>query len=81
LDNKLAYYPKVFKSETIPAFVLMGLIVFLGIQPNYLVRWIEPTTNSMVATLSGQPKPSFVFKKSPQNSSKTNWLNRGKSIS
>lgn len=81
LDNKLAYYPKVLKSETIPAFVLMVLIVFLGIQPNYLVRWIEPTTNSMVASLSGQAKPSFVLQKSPQKSPKTNWFNRGKYLS
>jgi NAD(P)H-quinone oxidoreductase subunit 4 len=35
----------------------------------------------MVASLSGQAKPSFVFKKSPQKSSKTNWLNRGKYLS
>jgi NAD(P)H-quinone oxidoreductase subunit 4 len=49
LDNKLAYYPKVFPSEMIPAFVLTAIILFLGIQPNLLVRWIEPTTDAMVA--------------------------------
>ncbi len=51
LDNKLAYYPKVLRSETIPAFALTLIILLLGIQPNWLVRWIEPTTNSMVVTI------------------------------
>ncbi|MGK7875781.1 MAG: NADH-quinone oxidoreductase subunit M [Xenococcaceae cyanobacterium] len=51
LDNKLAYYPKVLPSEVIPALVLTAIIFFLGIQPNYLARWIEPTTDAMVATL------------------------------
>jgi NAD(P)H-quinone oxidoreductase subunit 4 len=51
LDNKLAYYPKVLASENIPALVLTAIILFLGIQPNYLIRWIEPTTNSMVAEM------------------------------
>jgi NAD(P)H-quinone oxidoreductase subunit 4 len=45
LDNKLAYYPPVLKSESIPAFVLTVIILFLGIQPNWLLRWIEPTTD------------------------------------
>lgn len=45
LDNKLAYYPQVKRSETIPAFVLTIIILFLGIQPNWLLRWIEPTTD------------------------------------
>ena len=51
LDNKLAYYPKVTLSENLPAFLLIALIFFLGVAPNYLVRWTETTTNSMVATL------------------------------
>ncbi|MEB3309566.1 MAG: NADH-quinone oxidoreductase subunit M [Snowella sp.] len=49
LDNRLAYYPKVLASETVPALVLTVIILFLGIQPNYLVRWIEPTTNAIIA--------------------------------
>lgn len=52
LDNDLAYYPKVQKTENIPALVLTAIILFLGVQPNYLIRWIEPTTNSMVAEMS-----------------------------
>lgn len=45
LDNKLSYYPSVLPSESIPAFVLTAIILLLGIQPNWLLRWSEPTTN------------------------------------
>ena len=47
LDNKISYYPQVLKSESIPAFVLTAIILFLGIQPNWLLRWSEPTTNQL----------------------------------
>ncbi|MDH6059319.1 NADH-quinone oxidoreductase subunit M [Chrysosporum bergii ANA360D] len=51
LDNKLAYYPKVIWAEKIPALILAALIVFLGVQPTWLVRWSEPTTTAMVASI------------------------------
>jgi NAD(P)H-quinone oxidoreductase subunit 4 len=51
LDNSTAYYPKVLRSETIPAIVLTAVILVLGIQPNWLVRWIEPTTTALVANV------------------------------
>jgi NAD(P)H-quinone oxidoreductase subunit 4 len=51
LDNNLAYYPKVLWSEKIPALVLAVLILFLGIQPTWLVRWSEPTSTAMVAAI------------------------------
>lgn len=51
LDNNLAYYPKVVLSEKIPALILVALIVFLGVQPTWLVRWSEPTTTAIVATI------------------------------
>ena len=51
LDNNLAYYPKVIWAEKIPAVVLAGLIIFLGIQPTWLVRWSETTTTAMVANI------------------------------
>lgn len=51
LDNKLAYYPKVLRSESIPAFILTAIILFLGIQPNWLIRWIEPTTDTFAINL------------------------------
>lgn len=56
LDNNLAYYPKVFWSEKIPAIVLAFLIIFLGIQPTWLVRWSETTTTAMVATIAPTEK-------------------------
>jgi len=58
LDNYKAYYPKVLWSERIPALVLAALIFILGVQPNWLVRWSEPTTTAMVAAVqisSGMP--------------------------
>lgn len=55
LDNKLAYYPKVLASETLPAFVLAAIIFLLGIQPNWLVRLIEPTTDALASTVQVQP--------------------------
>ncbi|MGF1676343.1 MAG: NADH-quinone oxidoreductase subunit M [Rivularia sp. (in: cyanobacteria)] len=51
LDNNLAYYPQVFWSEKMPALILAALIIFLGIQPTWLVRWSEPTTTAMVADI------------------------------
>jgi len=51
LDNKLAYYPKVKFAENLPALVLAVIIFFLGVQPTWLVRWTEATTNAIVVTL------------------------------
>lgn len=54
LDNANAYYPKVSLSEQLPALVLAAMILVLGVQPNWLVRWSEPTTAAMVAYI---PRP------------------------
>jgi NAD(P)H-quinone oxidoreductase subunit 4 len=51
LNNDLAYYPRVIWSEKIPALILASLILFLGVQPSWLVRWSETTTTSMVAAI------------------------------
>ncbi|MEM6424481.1 MAG: NADH-quinone oxidoreductase subunit M [Cyanobacteria bacterium P01_H01_bin.119] len=51
LDNAIAYFPKVSFAERFPAIVLAALILFLGIQPNWLVRWGEPTATAMVAAV------------------------------
>jgi NAD(P)H-quinone oxidoreductase subunit 4 len=51
LDNNLAYYPKILWSEKMPALILAALILFLGIQPTWLVRWTEPTSTAMVAAI------------------------------
>lgn len=57
LDSNLAYYPKVEWHEKMPALILAALIVFLGVQPNWLVRWTEPTTTAMVAAIPALEKP------------------------
>ncbi|NER78780.1 MAG: NADH-quinone oxidoreductase subunit M [Leptolyngbya sp. SIO1D8] len=49
LDNDIAYFPKVDFLERFPALILATLILFLGIQPNWLVRWGEPAATSLVA--------------------------------
>jgi hypothetical protein len=56
LDNALAYFPRVTLGEKLPAYVLAGLIIFLGIQPNWLVKWAEPTATAMIAALPLQPQ-------------------------
>ena len=50
LDNRTAYYPPVWAAEKIPALVLAGLILFLGIQPHWLVQWSEQTAQSLSLT-------------------------------
>ncbi len=51
LDNNRAYYARVTVKEQWPALVLSAIILFLGIQPNQLLRWIEPTSTTIVAQL------------------------------
>ncbi|WP_204138318.1 NADH-quinone oxidoreductase subunit M [Halomicronema sp. CCY15110] len=51
LDNDIAYFPKVTFIERFPAWILASLILFLGLQPNWLVRWSESTAATLVATL------------------------------
>ncbi|BAW95166.1 proton-translocating NADH-quinone oxidoreductase [[Synechococcus] sp. NIES-970] len=58
LDSHSAYYPKVFASEKIPAIALTVLILFLGLQPAWLTRWIEPTTSQLSTTL---PSPAIAL--------------------
>ncbi len=49
LDTKTAYYPRVTGLEQLPAIALTGLIIWLGVQPTWLVRWSESTTKALVA--------------------------------
>ena len=51
LDNSIAYFPKVEWRERVPAFILAITIVFFGVQPVWMVRWTEPTTEALVATM------------------------------
>jgi NAD(P)H-quinone oxidoreductase subunit 4 len=52
LDNQTAYYPKVTRMEHAPALILTALIFLLGIQPGWLLRWSEPTTDAFVVAMS-----------------------------
>jgi NAD(P)H-quinone oxidoreductase subunit 4 len=47
LDNATAYYPKVTWTEHFPALALAALIVWLGIQPTWVLRWSESTTAAL----------------------------------
>ncbi|MBF2097436.1 MAG: NADH-quinone oxidoreductase subunit M [Gloeomargaritaceae cyanobacterium C42_A2020_066] len=62
LDNATAYYPPVVWAEKAPALVLMGLILFLGLQPTWLVRWSEPTAIALgrPLTTATLPAPSSI---------------------
>ncbi len=58
LNNDTAYYAKVEWNEKIPAVILTVIIVFLGVQPVWLVRWSEQTTTAMVAFVPTPEKNS-----------------------
>lgn len=62
LDNKSAYYPKVLWYEKAPALILATLILFLGLQPVWLVRWTEATTNAMVAMVPSHPTEEVAIR-------------------
>ena len=59
LDNDRAYFPKVSFNEKAPAIVLAALIVVLGIKPNWLMRWSEPTEVKAVAMVPGDVVPTL----------------------
>ena len=50
LSEQVVNLPRVQWSDRIPGIVLSVLIVLLGIQPNWLVRWSEPTTTAILAS-------------------------------
>ena len=52
LDSARAYYPRVLAAENMPALILTAVIFFLGIQPVWLVRWIETTATGMANGLT-----------------------------
>jgi NAD(P)H-quinone oxidoreductase subunit 4 len=49
LPEQFSNLPSVSWTERLPAFVLAILIVFLGIQPNWMVRWSETTTTALLS--------------------------------
>jgi len=50
LSAQVTNLPRVYWSDRIPSIVLAVLIVILGIQPAWLIRWTEPTITAMVNT-------------------------------
>ncbi|MEH1938697.1 MAG: NADH-quinone oxidoreductase subunit M [Nostoc sp.] len=50
LSAQVTNLPRVYWSDRGPAAILAVLIVILGIQPGWLVRWTEPTITAMVNT-------------------------------
>lgn len=67
LDNNTSYYPQVTWNEQAPALLLAILIIFLGIQPTWLVRWTEPTTDAIVATITTHTNQQIALNYQPQN--------------
>ncbi len=57
LDNLTAYYPRVTGCEQLPALILAALILFLGVQPAWLVKWSEAATGAMVAVIPAPHPP------------------------
>jgi len=55
LDNAIAYFPRVEWHERVPALILAGAILFLGVQPTWLVRWSESTATQMAADVPAAP--------------------------
>ncbi|MEM9136659.1 MAG: NADH-quinone oxidoreductase subunit M [Cyanobacteria bacterium P01_F01_bin.42] len=51
LDNQSAYYPKVSAGEQMPALVLTAVILFLGLQPAWLMNLSESTSAAIVAEI------------------------------
>ncbi|MEM7715692.1 MAG: proton-conducting transporter membrane subunit, partial [Cyanobacteria bacterium P01_A01_bin.68] len=59
LSEQVINLPRVYWSDRIPAIVLAVLIVIFGIQPNWLARWTEPTTNGMMSVQNPVVNVSF----------------------
>ena len=60
LDNATAYYGQTTTAERVPAFILVAVIFFLGIQPSWLVRWSEKTTASFSANATAYVQPAIA---------------------
>jgi NAD(P)H-quinone oxidoreductase subunit 4 len=51
LPNQFSSLPTVRWSERTPALILAVIIVFLGLNPDWLVHWTEVTTTAMLTTV------------------------------
>ena len=63
LDSQTAYYPKVTPSERIPALILTVMILVLGLQPSWLMRWSENTSAMLVADIP----PAVITAAAPES--------------
>jgi NAD(P)H-quinone oxidoreductase subunit 4 len=61
LDNRTAYYPKVTGLEQMPALILTAFIIWLGVQPSYLIKWSEASaqiySKYTIANVGAMPIP------------------------
>jgi NAD(P)H-quinone oxidoreductase subunit 4 len=71
LDTKSAYYPRVTWREYWPALGLTTLVIFLGVQPTWLVRWSEATSNKIVTSAFPLQRMASI---SPQSVSAPNLI-------
>ncbi|NJN49069.1 MAG: NADH-quinone oxidoreductase subunit M [Alkalinema sp. RL_2_19] len=55
LPREFSNLPEVNWSERLPGMVLASLIVLFGLQPSLLVRWIENSSVTMMASFPQQP--------------------------
>jgi NAD(P)H-quinone oxidoreductase subunit 4 len=51
LSERVVNLPQVRWRDRMPAMILAVVIVLLGVQPNWMVRWSEATTTAMLDTL------------------------------
>ena len=70
LPDQFSNLPPVFWSERAPGVVLAALIVLLGLQPSWMVRWTETTTTAMLENYAAiatkaeiAPKTAMGFEK------------------
>jgi NAD(P)H-quinone oxidoreductase subunit 4 len=64
LSKQVENLPPVQWSDRIPAIILAVLIVAFGLQPNWLLRWSEPTMTAMMARSSAIAHVSGVVSSS-----------------
>ncbi|MDJ0731560.1 MAG: NADH-quinone oxidoreductase subunit M [Crocosphaera sp.] len=67
LTPELSQIPRVLWYERLPAFILAVLIVVLGIQPSWMVRWSEPQAG-LLLTGQSQLEATTNFNKNVKRS-------------
>ncbi len=50
LSEPVINLPPVQWSDRMPAIILAAIVIFFGIQPNWIVRWTEANTSQMLVT-------------------------------